>query len=249
MSSYTYGIMMNSLEKLFVEGESLEDTLQYAGGELAETAVKKSSELLLDELKTSAEHLFKDSNNPVLKSITEQNTIGRLVTLASAVGGSVVKYVNGEITGEQLADDILMQGLTIGVSSLISIACPIPFVGQAIANFALKTAEVIFDTKAHMNDYLLKEEVIRKLEHRAVAEMKQKREEFHRMVEESLGEWDSTAEDAFSQIVNSSFDDSFSLEGVVGGLDKILSLCGEKTRFHALDEWENQLDMPLNLSF
>lgn len=251
-----YTIMSNSIERLLIEGESLGDTLAYAGEEFTETAVKEGSEILLDELKKSAIEFFENSNNPALNSskavienITKNDSLGRIIVFAKSCGEALLKFADGEITGEQFAEEIMINGMLTFVSSAITTICPVPFVGPLIAGFVAKTAEVILNTKAHMDDYLIKEQMIHNLSVEAQAEMEHKRLEFHDKVQKEFDNWDSATEEAFNQIISNSFDESFSLDKMINGLDKILSLCGEEAEFHSINEWENNLDIPLILSF
>ncbi len=46
------------------------------------------------------------------------NAVGQYVVLASAIGKSAYRYLNGEITTEQLADEILLNGSIIGISTI-----------------------------------------------------------------------------------------------------------------------------------
>ena len=249
-----YSIITESVEKLLMEGESLEDTLTNAGEKFAETAVNKGSEILFDELKKSALDFINNSDNPALNTnlingIAPNREIVQLVSFIKSNGEAIVKFIDGEITGEQLAEEIISSGLITCVSLIISTAVPIPFVAPFITNLSAKFAEFILDTKAHLDDYLIKEQMIHKLSIEAQAEMERKRLEFHDIVQKDFDKWDSVTEEAFYQIISNSFDENFNLDEIINGLDKILSLCGEEAEFHSVDEWEEQLDIPLNLSF
>lgn len=239
-------IISDSLEKLIVEGESVENTLKGAGGTVINVAVVGGTEKILID---TASSIFKNSGSQVLNNIAEMNVIGQCLVLGASVGASAIKYLNGEIDADQFADEIMMNGKIIGISTIINMAVPIPLIGPMISSIAVKAVTTIYETKRHMNDYLLKEDAVKHLASEAVAEMECKRSEFHRMVQDNLDEWDETVENAFGQIISCSLEDSFNLDGIVGGLDKILSLCGEKAAFHSVDEWENQLDTTLNLNF
>lgn len=46
------------------------------------------------------------------------NAVGQCVVHASAIGKSAYRYLNGEITTEQLADEILLNGSIIGISTI-----------------------------------------------------------------------------------------------------------------------------------
>lgn len=246
VKSSAMNIIMDSLNKLLVEDESLEDTLKDAGKAVLNTAVVGGAEKLLID---TATHIFANSGNQVLSSIVNMNAVGQCLVLGASVGSSAVKYLNGEITTKEFADEILVNGVTIGISTAISIAIPVPFIAPIISGIAIKAISLIRQTKQQADSYLIKEAEIRKLEHEAIVEMEYQRSKFREIVQKDFNNWDSTIEDAFSQIIFSSLEDSFNLDGIVSGLDKILSLCGEKTKFHSVDEWEEQLDMPLKLSF
>lgn len=237
---------MDSLNKLLVEDESIEDTLKYAGEAVLNTAIVGGTEKLLID---TATHIFSNSGNQVLNSIANMNAVGQCLVLGAAIGSSAVKYLDGQITAEQFADEILISGVAVGISTAINIAFPVPLIGPIISGIAVKAITSIYETKRHMDDYLLKEKAIKKLEHQAISEMEYQRKRFHEIVQQNLDKWDSTVEEAFNQIIVNSFENNFNLDEMTKGLDKILSLCGEKAKFHSVDEWEQQLDIPLELSF
>ncbi|MDE6834014.1 MAG: hypothetical protein K2J39_07215 [Ruminococcus sp.] len=244
-------IITESLNKLLIEGESLEDTLDYAGEAVIDTAIEGGKQQVMEHLRNflaqNAEQILAESGNKLLSSIVAQNGIGQILVLGTAIGDSTLKYINGEITDEQFAGEILLNGLAVGISAVVSTS--VPFLAPVIMNIAVKVADMINQTNRSLNSYLLNEAVIKKISREAVAEMEYQRIKFHELVQKDLDKWDSTVEDAFRQLIMSSSEDSFNLEGMVAGLDKVLSLCGEKAEFHSLNEWENQLDMTLKLSF
>ena len=79
--------------------------------------------------------------------------------------------------------------------------------------------------------------------------MAERRATFKEIVDGQFREWDSAVTDGLMQLVSSSWSDSYSLHGMVAGLDKILSLCDESAAFHTVEEYEAQLDQTLNLCF
>lgn len=50
-------------------------------------------------------------------------------------------------------------------------------------------------------------------------------------------------------MIANSLEESFDLQGVTDGLDKILSLFGSSVAFKTREEYEAQLDKPLKLDF
>lgn len=255
----TYSIMTDCIEMFFKDDYKIEDVFDYAGERILKEGEKltfESSEMLIDELKKSAIDLLQSSDNPALQYIdtaiielTKNNTVVQIVEFAKANGQTIVKLIEGDITFEQFAEEIIINGVLAISSTVIQIAVPIPFVGVIISNFAVKIAQSILDTKAHLNDYLIKEKIIIDLSAKAQADMKLRRTEFHNMVENEFDKWDKTTEEAFNQILCNSFDENFSFEKMIEGLDKIMSLFGEESRFHSVNEWERQLDLPFELSF
>ena len=251
-----YPIMMNSIQALFFEGESLEDTLTDAGTELAKRAAKGGSEVLVREVKESAIAFLKESRNPALQSckslvddIAGETPIGQVAVFLQSCGESLLEFMDGEISGEQFADEIMINGAVTFISAAIGTAFPIPLVGPVLAGAIAKAAEAILDTRAHMDDYLKKEQMIHSLSVQAQAEMESRRLAFHEMVQDEFEKWDSAAEEAFYQILSNSFEENFDLGQMINGLDKILALCGAEAKFHSVEEWESQLDLPLDLSF
>ncbi len=239
-------LIANSLQKLVIEGESLEDTAKSAGKAVVNAAVVGGAEKLLID---TATHIFANSGNAVLNQIVQMNAVGQCLVLGAAVGTSALKYLDGEITTEQFADEILMNGAAIGISTIVGIAVPVPLLAPIVSCIAVRAIHLLHQTRFQFDEYTIKESKIRDLEREAIAEMDRQRRKFHELVQENLNEWDSVIETAFQKMISASFEDSFDLDGIISGLDQVLSLCGEKARFRSVKEWESQLDMPLELSF
>lgn len=246
VKSISISLITDSLQKLLIEGESLKETAKSAGKTVVNAAVVGGTEKLLID---TATHIFANSGNEVLQSIVQMNAVGQCLVLGATVGKSMLKYINGEITTEDLADEILVNGAAIGISTVVGIAVPVPFLAPIISCIAVHAITILNQTKKQLDDYLEKERIIKKLEHEAIIEMQLQRHKFHELVQENLNEWDLVVKNAFQQIVSSSTEESFDLNGVISGLDQILSLCGEESKFHSVQEWESQLDIPLELCF
>lgn len=169
---------------------------------------------------------------------------------------AAMKYLDGEITAEELAEEILLNGAIIGISTLLTSLIPIPLLGPIISGIAIKALELINHARKqidncleHMDDYLIKERAIRRLSNEAVAEMEHQCRKFNELVKKDLEKWDKTVELAFDKIISGADYDNFNVDSIVEGLDTVLSLCDSSSRFHSVEEWEAQVDMPLELSF
>ena len=245
--------MLDGLKRVIIDGESVDDTLVYEAKAVASAAiVGKGEEFLIK----AATNIFAKSGNEVLKSIVEQNAIGQIFVLGAAVGMATMKYLDGKITAKELAEEIVLNGAIIGISTLLTSFIPIPFLGPVISGIAVNALNLINQARKqidncleHMNDYLIKERAIRRLSNEAVAEMERQRRKFNELVKEDLDKWDRTVELAFDKIISGADYDNFDVNSIVDGLDTVLSLCGSSARFHSVEEWESQLDMPLELSF
>jgi hypothetical protein len=100
----------------------------------------------------------------------------------------------------------------------------------------------------HLNDYKKKENIIKNLEQEALSEIKTQRKRFNELVNEVLDEWDTTVRNGMDEIFSNAIDENFNFENIINGLDKLLSLFGESSKFHSIEEWESQLDIPLELT-
>lgn len=157
--------------------------------------------------------------------------IGATIGSAALPGiGTGVGYIAGEVIGQLL-------GVII-----TTVAC------SAIVYF-YNGGKSLYNTYKHLNDYKLKENQVRKLESEALKEMENQRKKFREIVENEYKMWDETIQSGFEKILINACEETYNLAGVTEGLDKILSLFGKKVKFSTIEEYENQLDMPLKLSF
>ena len=79
--------------------------------------------------------------------------------------------------------------------------------------------------------------------------MEYQRKKFADIVQREYQVWDETIQSSFDQILLCACEETYDLQGVTEGLDRILSIFGKKVRFNSLDEYEAQLDQTLTLSF
>ena len=79
--------------------------------------------------------------------------------------------------------------------------------------------------------------------------MSVQRMKFKEIVQEEFRVWDETMQNGFDQIIMCACEATYNLQGITDGLDKILSVFGKSVAFKTLDEYEEQLDMPLKFSF
>lgn len=225
---------------------------------------------LKDAAKDTVKNTLKDGAKAVAYNVTQtviKRNIMPIIAVADIVKNTVVKYISGEIDEEELISNVKMQGTMIvagmignevgNIVGTVLGATVLPgigfFVGKVIGTVVITAAcgAIIsfYNVKKHLNDYKLKEEQVRQLETTALKEMENQRKNFKEIIKEEYDAWDKNIQSGFDQIFSCACEDNYNLQGITDGLDKILSVFGKEVKFKNLKEYEEQLDMPLELSF
>lgn len=255
--------------------ESFSDAAKDMGKVAVNVAVAGGTNKILVDVVSSQ---LSNSKSAFLRNIASSNGVAQIITVAALVQESAVRYINGEIDGKEFIEEIGTKGTTM-VAGMIggeigseiggiigaTIGTAIPglgtgvgyvagrVVGQVlgviITTVACSGIMMVYNTYKHLNDYKLKESQIRKLEAEALREMENQRKKFRQIIESEYKVWDETIQSGFEQILINACEENYNLAGVTEGLDKILALFGKKVKFSTLEEYEDQLDMPLKLSF
>ncbi|EJE7236436.1 hypothetical protein FC820_06625 [Clostridium sporogenes] len=256
--------------------ESLGDVTKEMGKVVVDVAVAGgTNNLVLDVVNSQ----LRNSKNAVFSKLANSNEVAQIITVAMIVKESAVKYINGEIDGKEFIDEVGVKGATMVAGMIggaiggeigailggIAGTVALPGVGTAggvvagkvigeilgtiITTVACSAIVSVYNTSKHLNDYKLKETQIRKLEAEALKEMENQRDKFRSIVEREHKYWDDEIQNGFNMILSSTCEQTFNLQGVTDGLDKILALFGNSIAFKNLDEYEAQLDRPFKLSF
>lgn len=256
--------------------KSLKDATKEMGKVVVDVAVAGgTNKLLVDVVNVQ----LKNSKSKVFANLANSNAVAQIVAVAVIVQESAVKYINGEIDGTEFIEEVGEKGATMvagmiggtvgaeigAILGSIAGSVIVPGVGMAggyvagkiigeILGVIITTAAcgaiiAVFSTVKHLNDYKLKESQIRRLEIAALKEMGTQRARFKSIVEREYKHWDSEVETGFNMILSNACEQTYNLQGVTDGLDKILSLFGKSVAFKNLGEYESQLDSPLKLSF
>lgn len=252
--------------------ESLSNTTKEMGKFAVDVAIAGGKhKLKVDKLANK----LASSKNPYLNNIAESEEIAQIINVTTIIQEAAKKYINGEIDENEFIEEVGEKGTTI-VAGMISkqlgkevggiigavmgtIASPGvgtvaghvvgEVVGIIITTVACSSILSIYNTSKHFNDYKLKESQIKQLELEALKEMENQRDKFRNIIEKEYNYWDENIKDGFNMIISSACEQTFNLQGITDGLDKILKLFGKSVEFKNLDEYENQLDIPLNLKF
>lgn len=256
--------------------QSLKEATKDMGKNVVDVAVVGgTNKLLLDVVNSQ----LSKSNNAVFSNLAKGNKVAQIVTVAVIVQESAIKYINGEIDSKEFIEEVGAKGATMVAGMIggavggeigsilggIAGTAALPGVGTAagvvagkvigeilgtiITTVACSAIVSVYNISKRLNDYKLKESQIKKLEAEALKEMGNQRDKFRGIVEREYKYWDEEIQDGFNMILSSACEQTFNLQGVSDGLDKILALFGKSIAFKNLDEYESQLDMPLKLNF
>ncbi len=256
--------------------KEIKEAAKEMGKEVVGVAVAGgTNKLILNAAKLS----LQKSKNTVLNNLANSNTISQIVMVASVVQDSAIKYINGEIDGKQFIEEVgengtmMVAGMIGGevggeIGVLIGGAIGTAFmpgagtavgatVGKVIGQIlgAMITTVTcsgiisIYHVSKNLDNYKLKDKQLKKLETEALKEMENQRRIFRAIVEKECQHWDEEIMLGFDMILSNACEVTYNLQGVTEGLDKILSLFGKEVAFKNLEEYEQQLDQPLKLSF
>ena len=253
--------------------QSLDEAAKNMGRTVVDVAVVGGSNRILTDI---VKH--KMQNNEYFKKLEESGEIGKIIAVATIVSDSAVRYINGEIDGKEFIEEIGEKG-TIMVAGMIGkelgrdiggvvgavlgvAGGPVGIVaghvagevigeilGTIITTVSCSAIVSVYTTIKHLDDYKLNESQLKRLEADAIREMKHQREKFQEIVRRENGKIDKEIQDGFDLLLASACEQTYSLQGVTEGLDKILAVFGKKVAFNSLEEYEAQLKAPLKLSF
>lgn len=256
--------------------ESLEDAVKGMAKTTMDIAVAGGSKRLIKDV-VSAQ--LEANKSAALQSVLNSSHLSQILSVSMIVKESAVRYINGEINETEFFEEVGEKGTSmvagmiggqvgreIGeiVGSIIGTAV-LPGIGTAVGYTAggvvgevlgviITTAACsaivsVFHTSKNLEQYRLKEAQINRLEKEALREMENQRKRFADIVQQEYQIWDETIQSSFDQILRCACEETYDLQGVTEGLDRILSVFGKKVRFNSMDEYEAQLDQTLTLSF
>ncbi|CBH21397.1 protein of unknown function [Acetoanaerobium sticklandii] len=222
---------------------------------------------------------LKDSKNETLANLAKNNKLSQVFVIASIAKESAMKYINGEIDEIEFINEVGEKGLTImsgmiggafgrevgmllggaigtainpGTGTFAGMALGRAvgeFIGAIVASAACSAVISGIKAAKYLNNYKLKENQLNFLENQAIKEIEKQRETFKNLVQDEYNYWDKEISEGFNMMLGFACEEAFNLEGVTNGLDKILQIFGKSVAFKTIDEYENQLDKPLKLSF
>lgn len=256
--------------------ENLKDAAKDIGKISTQIAVTGGTNRLIIDAATNQ---LVGSKNSMLKNIANSNGVAQIIVVATIVQEAAIKYIDGKIDGKEFIEEVGEKGTAmvagmiggqvgseiggmvggiLGTMALPGVGTGVGVVagevigemlGIMITTVACSSIISIFNTTKNLNNYKLKECQIRKLEADALAEIKKQRTDFRKLVEKEYKIWDETIQSGFDQMLRCACEETYNLQGVTDGLDRILSVFGKEVAFKTIDDYEKQLDKTLKLSF
>lgn len=256
--------------------ESLDEAVKGLGKTTLEIAVTGGGKQIAVDLLTG---MAENSQSIFMKNLVSSSAVNQIISIGLIVKDSAVRYLNGEITGEEFIEEIgdkgvsmvagmivgqvgqelgCMIGMAVGTAILPGIGTAAGYaagkvIGQLLGTILTTVAcTAIFSVKnvwKHIDDYKKKEHLVKRIESNALAEMEYQRENLKNIIQQEFAYWDEEIRAGFDQIFCCACEGVYDAEGMADGLDRILKIFGKTVRFHTLDEYEEQIHSTLELSF
>ncbi|MGE4284708.1 MAG: hypothetical protein AB7G87_13520 [Clostridia bacterium] len=193
----------------------------------------------VDILQRASMDLAGKSGFDILSNVANGGLPVAEISAAIMISNSVIKYVNGDIDGEQCVTEILMNGAGVIAYSLgMSVGGP---AGAVIASvICSQVCKAMIDYKNI--EKLSKEKLARvnSIATEALTEMEYQRNILKNMVKEKYQKWDSAFDNGFEHIFISTLNND--VEGISSGLNRILSIFGETVSFSSREEFNEFFD-------
>lgn len=256
--------------------KTLSDAAKDMGKITANVAiVGETNKVIVDGVKVA----LMNSKKEAFVKLANSNEVAQIIAVAAIVKDSAIKYINEEIDGKEFIEEVGERGTTmvagliggevgkeigeiIGAiagtavlpgggtaGGIIAGAVIGEVLGTIITTVACSAIVSVISTTKHLNDYKLKDSQIRIIEAEALNEMSNQRDKLRNIFEQGYRYWDVEIQEGFGMILSSACEQSYNLQGITDGLDKILSIFGKNVAFKSLDEYEMQLGSTLVLNF
>lgn len=249
--------------------KDFEETIKDNAKIIVNTAVAGGGKRIIADIAKNEAKLL-----PGLEKFVESPEFNQMITIGVMVANSGMKFINGEIDGEEMWLEVMQTGATwvaskvgskfgagigaaLGSVIMPGIGTTVGYIaGQAIgyiiasvaSEVMIGTMRQVLSTLHHINDYKKAESKFRRFEKAAIREMKQKRDEFEKLVKEYYGHWDATINESFDVLVQCASINAFDLLEITEKIDDILKLFGLHVRYKSVEEYEREMDKPLVLT-
>lgn len=209
-------------------GEAISDIAKSAGDSFISSAG-------VDMLQSAMRECSKKIPNEALKNILTKNLPIQQISAIITTGGSIVRYLNDDITADECVVELVLNGLGTLVYTAGSI------LGGPAG--AILSTIVVSEMNRCIIKYYQEVEMAREREKRflrltreALIVMEQQRKELQAMIDESNKEFHDSVDRGFEKLFISAL--NFDAAGIAGGLDSIMSVIGQHVRFADMQEYD-----------
>ena len=215
----------------------------------------------------------------LLSKLVTSPQYNQIIQVALVVKDSAIEYLNGNITGEQFIERVGQDGTKMvvgmiggqvgkeigGIIGTILGTGTLPIfgsllgkeageiigelLGTIITSVACSAIMACQDTIRHMTEYKSYEKEIQIIEKHVLQELEYQRNRFKEIVENEFNYWDENVKQGFDTLLRFSCEETFSIEKVNEGLDKILSVFGTETKHKNVEEFKKTFGETLTLKF
>ena len=193
---------------------------------------------------TGIQGVLRNSESTMLKSIAKSNVVSNVVLVAYMLKDSTIRFINGEIDGEQLFSEVGQKGVelvaaTVGAiagEALIPIPIVGPFVGAMIVSVVCGSVYDFLQT-AKFDYHNEKLTVVSAIANEALEEMGRQREILSSLIGNENSKWNTQITTGFADIFSGA--NANNVEKIANGLDRILSLFKTEVKFKTFKEFED----------
>ena len=218
--------------------KDLKSALRDVGSDTANSAV---SEIGLDATKKIISRIVEKTDAKQLAAITKRQLPTDEIALAAMVAGSVSRYLDGEMSGEDCVIEILLNGAGTYAYQLGAIVGgPI---GAVVASVIVtQIANTIVAYRQEKKISAARDAEVNSILHEAMAEIVCQRNEIKEYFDKETKRWDDAIDEGFALILSSAFEQNS--YGIAVGLNTILSLFNEKVYYENLEEFDKDFLNP-----
>ncbi len=218
--------------------KDLESALRDVGSDTANSAV---SAMGLDATQKIISRIAEKTDAKQLAAITKQQLPVAEIALATMVAGSVSRYLDGEISGEDCVIEILLNGAgTYAYQLGALVGGP---VGAVVASVIVtQIANTIVEYRQIKKIAAAKDAEVNTILRDAMAEIVNQRNEIKEYFDKEGKRWDDTIDNGFALILSSALEQNST--GITSGLNMILSLFNTHAYYQNLEEFDEDFFNP-----
>lgn len=160
------------------------------------------------------------------------------VAMVAMTAVSVVKYLDGELSGEECALEIIKNGAGAVAFAIGSTLGPIGSIVTTVVVSQICATIIDIQQKMRADKTFIKEKEkeLNNVVKEGLAELERQRQHLQAVINEEFEKWDKAFDYGFAKIIDSALNNDF--EGMSEGLGSILGIFDKKVLFSNLEEFD-----------